>query len=96
MIQKGPPEHIFQGPILSSAPFPSVLVAKAYSKDGESIDLVLYNGNESGTFPLEFSRVKSGTVYTLDGQVGKGDGDGVVRFDVSVDGRTELRLEVLR
>lgn len=94
MIQKGPPEQVFRGPILDSVPFPEVLVAKAYSKDGESVDLVLYNGQKAGTFPLKFTRVKAGSSYKLGTQFSKVDSEGVLRFDVAIDGRTSLKLEL--
>jgi hypothetical protein len=94
MIQKGPPKQVFQGPLLDSVPFPEVLVAKAYSKDGESVDLVLYNGKKAGTFPLQFTRVKAGSSYRLGSQKGKVDGEGVLRFNVAIDGRTALKLEL--
>lgn len=34
-VAKGPPETALQGPILDSAPYPQVLVAKAYSHTGK-------------------------------------------------------------
>lgn len=94
MIQKGPPEPVFRGPILDSVPFPEVLVAKAYSKDGESVDLVLYNGKESGSFSLQLTSLKAGAIYKLDDQIGKADADGILKFDVAIDGRTALKLEL--
>jgi hypothetical protein len=94
MIQKGPPEEVFRGPILDSVPFPEVLVAKAYSKDGESVDLVLYNGKEAGTFPLQFIKVMAGSTYKLGNQTSKVDAKGVLSFDVVIDGRTALKLEL--
>lgn len=94
MIQEGPPEQVFKGPILDSVPFPEVLVAKAYSKDGDSVDLVLYNGKNSGSFPLQFTRVKAGATYKLGNQICKTDAEGMVKFDVTIDGRTALKLEL--
>ncbi|CAI6099200.1 unnamed protein product [Clonostachys chloroleuca] len=44
----GPSKEALEGPLLEEAPFPDVLVAKAYSHDGSNLDLVLYNGNEPG------------------------------------------------
>lgn len=94
MIQKGPPEQVFRGPVLDSVPFPDVLVAKAYSKDGQSVDLVLYNGKEPGAFPLQFTRLKAGATYKLGDQTGKADAKGILKFDVVIDGRTALQLKV--
>jgi hypothetical protein len=94
MIQKGPPEHIFQGPILDSVPFPEVLVAKAYSKDGESVDLVLYNGKSAGTFTLGFTKLKAGRKYKLGKQSATADSSGCASFQTQVNGRTALKLEL--
>lgn len=93
MIQQGPPRQIFQGPVLDEVPFPEVLVAKAYSMDGESVDLVLYNGKEPGMFTLGFKRCKPGERYALMGQEKVVDTAGTVRFEVKIDGRTAGRLE---
>lgn len=94
MIQKGPPEQVFRGPLLDSVPFPEVLVAKAYSMDGESVDLVLHNGKEAGTFSLGFARLQAGKSYKLGGQAGKASQDGFLKFSVPINGRTALKLEM--
>lgn len=96
MIQQGPPKNVFQGPLLEDVAFPDVLVAKAYSHDGESVDLVLYNGREPGVFALGFSKCKPGERYALMGHEQVVAPDGTVRFEVSVDGRTAGRLEPVR
>lgn len=93
MIQRGPPKHIFQGPVLDDVAFPDVLVAKAYSRDGESVDLVLYNGRAPGVFSLGFKNCKPGERYVLMGQEQVVAKDGTVTFAVQIDGRTAGRLE---
>ncbi|KIX10525.1 uncharacterized protein Z518_01608 [Rhinocladiella mackenziei CBS 650.93] len=93
MIQRGPPAHIFRAPVLEEVPFPDVLVAKAYSMDGESVDLVLYNGREPGVFKLGFIRCKPGERYTLMGQEQVVAKDGTVSFEIEIDGRTAGRLK---
>ncbi|KIV91584.1 hypothetical protein PV10_06104 [Exophiala mesophila] len=93
MIRVGPPKHIFQAPILDDVKFPEVLVAKAYSQDGESVELVVYNGKQPGVFGLGFKNCKPGERYTLMGQEKTVAKDGTVKFEVSVDGRTAGRLE---
>jgi hypothetical protein len=96
MITKGPPEHVLNGPILDEAPFPDVLVAKAYSQDGESIDLVLYPGKDAGKFQIGFARLKASTNYSLEGVgntvAAKASKDGKATFDVELKGRTEFKL----
>ena len=96
MIQKGPPKQVFQGPVLEECPFPDVLVAKAYSHDGESVELVFYNGREPGVFELGFTSCHPGEKYTLMGQEQTAGKDGSVRFEVKIDGRTAGRLEPAR
>lgn len=93
MIVDGPPQNVLRGPLLDIVPFPDVLVAKAYSQDGESVDLVLYPGVKPGNFMLGFSRLGSGQTYSLGEQSAKADADGRASFDVIISGRTELRLQ---
>jgi len=92
MIQHGPEKHVLRGPILDEAPFPEVLVAKAYSQDGEGLDLVFYNGKEAGTFKLGFTRLKPGATYRLGQQSVTASKDGTASADVAIDGRTALKL----
>lgn len=92
MITQGPPENVFKGPVLDTAPFPDVLVAKAYAHDGDSLDLVLYPGKEAGRFQLEFKRLAVGETYSLGGSSKTADKDGRATFEVSLDGRTALKL----
>ena len=96
MITKGPPSTVFEGPILEEAAFPDVLVAKAWSHDGEGMELVLYPGKEAGKFQLGFTRLKPGEKYSLDGATGKvsaeANKDGLASFEVHVDGRTAFNL----
>ncbi|KAH0846704.1 hypothetical protein FOPE_11145 [Fonsecaea pedrosoi] len=96
MIQRGPPAHVFRAPVLDAVAFPDVLVAKCYSRDGESVDLVLYNGREPGVFRLGFTRCEPGQTYALLGQEAVAEQDGTVAFDVRIDGRTEGRLEPVK
>lgn len=93
MIQQGPPAHVLRGPILDSVPFPEVLVAKAYSQDGESIDLVFYNGKEAGNFQLGFTRLQPGATYHLAGKSAVADKNGSASFDLAINGRTAVKLE---
>ncbi|KAK4545096.1 hypothetical protein LTR36_003647 [Oleoguttula mirabilis] len=92
MIQEGLPEQISRGPILDDVPFPEVLVAKAYSHDGESIELVLYNGKGAGTFKLGFIRLHPGKTYTLGNESAVADAQGRAHFSITLDGRTATIL----
>lgn len=96
MITKGPPENAFKGPILEDAPFPDILVAKAWSHDGEGMELIVYPGKDAGKFQLGFTRLKPGQRYFFDGASGKvsaeASKDGKASFEVSVDGRTAFNL----
>lgn len=92
MITEGPPANVRQGPILDEAPFPEVLVAKAYSQDGDSLELVLYNGKEPGTFRVGFTRLRPGETYRLGDRSVMAGKDGTASVDVAVSGRTMLLL----
>ncbi|KAK3065145.1 hypothetical protein LTS18_008297 [Coniosporium uncinatum] len=96
MIQKGPPERTMRGPILEEAPFPDILVAKAYSQDGVSLDLVLYNGKAGGTFALGFTKLHEGKTYALGNERATADAQGRASFKVDVDGRTAVKLTLVR
>ena len=92
MITKGTLESVFKGPILDCVPFPDVLVAKAYSHDGDSLDLVFYPGKDAGRFQLGFTRLAPGQTYTLDGSSASADKDGKATFEVNIEGRTAMNL----
>ncbi|KAK2761448.1 linalool dehydratase-isomerase precursor [Colletotrichum kahawae] len=90
----GPPENALKGPLLEEAPFPDVLVAKAYSNDGKQLDLVLYNGAEPGTFDLGFERLVPGNEYSIStGGSVKASNRGKATVKVSVKGRTQIILK---
>jgi Linalool dehydratase/isomerase len=92
MVTQGPPENVRKGPLLDNAPFPDVLVAKAYSHDGDSLDLVLYPGKESGRFELGFSHLRPGQTYDLGGKQVVASKAGDATFDVLIEGRTALMM----
>ena len=73
-------------------PFPEVLVGKAYSHDGESVELVLYNGRKAGNFTLGFKNMKAGRAYRLGSQTAVADHKGEAKLSVSIDGRTAITL----
>jgi len=90
----GPPANALAGPVLEEAPFPDVLVAKAYSKDAKELDLVLYNGKEAGTFDLGFERLLPNHTYKLsNGGTFTADAEGKGTTKVTVKGRTQVILK---
>jgi Linalool dehydratase/isomerase len=92
LVKEGPPENVLRGPILENVAFPNVLVAKCYSHDGDSLDLVVYPGKEAGDFELGFTRLRPGETYTLAGKSVVAGKTGEASFRVAVDGRTEMKL----
>lgn len=92
LLKDGPPEHCFRAPILDEVPFPEVLVGKAYSHDGESVELVLYNGRKAGNYTLGFKNMKAGRAYRLGSQTAVADHKGEAKLSVSIDGRTAITL----
>lgn len=94
MVTEGPPENVFKGPVLDEVPFPDVLVSKAYSPDGETLDLVLYPGKEAGRFDLGFYRLAPGATYTLGSSSAVADKEGKATFTADIDGRTALKLAI--
>ncbi|KAJ8114660.1 hypothetical protein OPT61_g3515 [Boeremia exigua] len=93
LLTEGPPEHCFRAPILDKVAFPDVLVAKAYSHDGKSVELVLYNGKQPGVFKLGFKNMQAGKSYKLGEEVVKADSKGEASFSTEINGRTALLLE---
>lgn len=92
LLTEGPPEHCFRAPILDKVAFPDVLVAKAYSHDGKSVELVLYNGKQPGSFKLGFKNMRAGQAYKLDNEELKADANGEASFSLEINGRTEVTL----
>lgn len=93
LLTEGPPEHCFRAPILDRVSFPEVLVAKAYSRDGKSVELVLYNGKQSGTFKLGFKNMQAGKSYRLGPEQAEADDNGDASFFLQINGRTAVTLE---
>jgi hypothetical protein len=93
LLKDGPAEHCFRAPILDEVPFPDVLVGKAYSHDGELVELVLYNGKTAGKFTLGFKNMKAGRVYRLGSQAAVANQKGEAQLSFLVDGRTAVSLE---
>ncbi|NKI16002.1 hypothetical protein HCU74_01090 [Spongiibacter sp. KMU-166] len=93
----GPSSTTKSGPILSDCRYPDVLVAKAYSHDGVSLDLVLYNGNEKGDQEIVVSRLEENRQYKLqvsgrEDVLAVASDTGEIRTNVYIDGRTAITL----
>ncbi|KAF4341693.1 sugar transporter STL1 [Fusarium beomiforme] len=90
----GPSKEALSGPILEDAPFPEVLVAKAYSEDAKKLDLVLYNGKEAGTFKLGFERLVPGQQYSIStGGSVTANQAGKAVISAKINGRTHIILQ---
>ncbi|EWG52157.1 hypothetical protein FVEG_10965 [Fusarium verticillioides 7600] len=90
----GPSKEALSGPILEEAPFPEVLVAKAYSEDGKKLDLVVYNGKEAGVFKLGLERLIPGKQYSVStGGSVTANGAGKAYIDAKINGRTQIILQ---
>jgi hypothetical protein len=94
MLNNGPPASALRGPLLTDLKFPDVLVAKAFSHDGKSLELVLYNGKAPGNFTLGLDRLAPGKAYRgQSGQEFHATATGTARLVVKVDGRTQINIE---
>jgi hypothetical protein len=89
-----PPE----GPVLVHAPWPQVVVTKARSDDGSSLDLVIEPYRGHGTEPCEFAfrALVPNASYRLAGpsvdQMLRSDADGLGNIRLHVKARLDLRL----
>jgi hypothetical protein len=92
----GPPASVFEGPILTDARYPDVLVAKAFSR-GDDLDLVLYPGAGSGPQKIGIERLKPGATYELRAAQQttrfQADDRGAASLVVELSGRTPLQVE---
>jgi len=96
MMQVGPAESTKIGPLLADAPFPEVLIAKAYSHDGQGMDLIVYDGKKPGTFELGFERLVSSKKYAVgENATMTADKNGKATVKVTVSGRTDLSVRAL-
>jgi len=89
----GPPESVSTGPLLSSAKYPDVLVAKAFSR-GDDLELVLIPGGAPGPQTIGIERLRPGAEYTIDGseQRFRADESGAASIEVPLHGRAALHI----
>lgn len=64
----GPDPVAMRGPFLTREAFPDVLVAKAYSHDGEGLGMVFYPGKANGVFEAGFERLVPRGEYVVCGE----------------------------
>ncbi|KAM0361904.1 hypothetical protein ACHAO7_011742 [Fusarium culmorum] len=81
MIEEPMPDLLKEGPILSNAKYPEVLVAKARTHDGDDLELVLYPGTEKKPVELGLSQLRVSTEYTVNGEN---------RFKADADGKANI------
>lgn len=96
-ITQMPSENVLKGPLLNQATYPDVLVAKAISSDGKSLELVLYPGNEKAAANLNtigLSRLQPNKKYLLDINKERtsflSDNLGEAALEIKLNGRTPL------
>lgn len=85
LILRGPSETAVTGPLLTDCPFPQVLVARAVSS-GDDLDLVLYNGEDSGEQEITVEQLEKNGAY-VDACTGR-------RFTADETGRAVLRIDL--
>lgn len=88
------PQAWRNGPVLSDAPYPEVLVSRAVS-DGQALEVELVPGAAGGRFRLGFSRLAPRVSYRLEGgaaQTVTADDSGDASVEVDIDRRLPLQL----
>lgn len=89
------PEAWKNGPQLSAAAYPDVLVAYAVSHDGKGLELVLRPGNGACRTTLGISRLAANARYTVSGALNDelhADAQGNALLDILLTDRLELCL----
>lgn len=91
----GPGEQTLSGPVLAEAPYPDVLVARAYST-GHDLDLVLYPGKDSNSrVDLRISQLKPDQRYKVTGAGTtelKADAKGGAVLTLSLEQKTRIHV----
>lgn len=92
----GPKPETFEGPLLEQIDYKKVWVAKAISKDGKSLDLVLKNAVDryAGEHTIGLDRLVPNATYKIaeDGRVFTATEEGTAEIAVNVDGRTPVTI----
>lgn len=92
---EGPSPQTLAGPMIETMDYPAVLVARAYSGDGLSLEAVFYPGAAPGRHSIPVSQLRPGRRYRIevaeDAEL-VADANGRGSFHVLLAGRTEVRL----
>jgi hypothetical protein len=95
VVRVGMPQPWRDGPLLATAAYPDVLVAKAVS-DGTDLDLVLYPGRPEGLrSSVGLSQLRPDRRYIVTGAVNREfvtDGTGTADVEIDLPGRTRVRI----
>lgn len=89
----GPSAQTLAGPMLETMAYPQVLVARAYSPDGETLEAVFYPGAGIGRHEIPLSQLTPGRTYRLAGAEESeivADAEGKASFHIQLAGRTEV------
>ena len=101
-MHDGPGDRTLSGPMLFEADYPDVLIAKARSADGQSLDLVLHSGSDGKSKSLGFNQLEPLGRYALliertgaasEKRVASANSEGVLRIEVDISDRTQLTLQ---
>jgi hypothetical protein len=83
------------GPLLGEVAWPDILVTKARSVDGVTLDVMLrrHQAPAATRVAIRFSRLTPGAVYTFAGQELVADGDGNATITIELSEPLVARLE---
>lgn len=98
LVNHGLPEHARRGPVLTDAPYPAALVARAVT-DGSSLELVLVPGEGPCRANLRVDHLAPGHRYRVSGATEPEvlvDAHGRASFAADLAGRTEISITPVR
>ncbi len=93
---EGPSEATLNGPMLTEAAYPDVLVARAFSQ-GDDLELVLHAGRGDGMQTIGLGQLRAGQIYNVTGAATAtsftADNDGKAALSILLHGRTEVMIK---
>lgn len=92
---EGPGARTLAGPMIETMDYPAVLVARAYSTDGESLDAVFLPGGSPGRRGIPLRQLVPGRRYRVTGAEETeivADAGGTALFHIKLEGRTAVRV----
>jgi hypothetical protein len=93
-VLDGPPAATATGPVITDAPYPDVLVARA-TTDGEKLDVVLYPGEKPGVYSITVERLKPNREYQVREYAKQrftADAQGKATLEIPIAGRTPFEI----